>query len=317
MPVIVITGASSGIGAITAVELARRANRLVLAARNAEALKEVASECARRGGAALVQPTDVGDANAVRQLAEAAAQHFGRIDVWINNAGVGAVGPLEETPIEAHERVIRTNLLGYLHGAHAVLPYFKRQRAGVLINVNSLGGWVPAPYAAAYTASKFGLRGLSEALRGELFDWPNIHVCDVYPAFIDTPGLRHAAHYSLGRIKPLPPVYPASDVANAIVSLIRRPRESVTVGASAIVARAAYALFPRLVRDGMALLTKKTLQRTSGNVASSGNLFDSPHDEPRISGNFAWRNPAAALTVMGIGLATGIAISSAMNQRRG
>ena len=82
--------------------------------------------------------------------------------------------------------------MGYMHGAHAVLPYFKDQGYGVLINNISVGGYTPAPYAAGYTASKFGLRGFSQSLKGELYNWPHIHVCDLFPAFLDTPGIQHA-----------------------------------------------------------------------------------------------------------------------------
>ena len=175
--------------------------------------------------------TDVTDAAAVQQLAAATIERFGRIDVWINNAGVGAIGEFTATPVESHDQVIRTNLLGYIHGAHAVLPHFLRQQSGVLINTNSLGGWVPAPFAVAYSASKFGLRGFSEALRAELTPWPHIHVCDVFPAFIDTLGLRHAANYVGRAVQPIPPLYDPRAVARAMVSLARRPRSAVTVGA--------------------------------------------------------------------------------------
>src|SRR5690606_32663764 len=112
----------------------------------------------------------------------------GRIDVWVNNAGTGAVGLFEDTPIDAHDQVLRVNLMGYLHGAHAVLPHFKRQGEGVLVNLLSLGAWAPTPYAVSYTASKYGLRGYSEALRAELHDWPGIRVCDIFPSVVDTPG---------------------------------------------------------------------------------------------------------------------------------
>ncbi len=145
----------------------------------------------------LVVPTDVGVADEVERLATAAAEFgHGRIDVWINNAGIGAVGAFDETPLEAHEQVVQTDLLGYLRGAHAVLPYFKQQSAGVLINTLSVGSWVAQPYAVAYSASKFGLRGLTQALRGELVQWPGIHVCDIYPGVVDTPGFRDGGNYT-------------------------------------------------------------------------------------------------------------------------
>src|SRR5690606_11812847 len=110
--------------------------------------------------------------------------------------GVGAVGLFDETPLAAHRRVVEANLIGHMNGAHAALRHFRKRGRGTLINLISMGGWVPAPYAAAYTASKFGLRGLSESLRAEVSDLPKVHVCDVSPTFVDSPGLRHGANYT-------------------------------------------------------------------------------------------------------------------------
>ncbi len=163
--IVVIAGASSGAGRASAIELAGHGAQLVLAARREEALEEVAKECNELGGTAIVVATDTRDAEGMQALAKA-AYNFGNgvIHVWINNAGVLAAGALEEIPIAVNEAVIDTNLLGYIHGAHAVLPYFKKQGHGILINNISVGGWFPTPYMAAYCASKFGLRGFFESL---------------------------------------------------------------------------------------------------------------------------------------------------------
>jgi NAD(P)-dependent dehydrogenase (short-subunit alcohol dehydrogenase family) len=161
--------------------------------------ERVADACAELGAAAVAVRTDVTLPGEMQHLAETAAEHFGdRIDIWVNNAGVGVVGAFSEVPLKLHDQVVRTNLLGYMHGAHIALPYFLQQKAGVLINVNSLGGYVPAPFAAACSASKFGLRGFSEALRAELRPWPKIQVCDIFPGFIDTP--RSSARSELHRL---------------------------------------------------------------------------------------------------------------------
>src|SRR5690606_15909755 len=110
-----------------------------------------------------------------------------------------------------------------------VLPYFKRRRAGVLVNVVSLGAWAPTPYAVSYTASKYGLRGYSEALRAELHDWPGIRICDVFPSVIDTPGFSHAANYTGKALRPPRPLYDARTVAQAIADAVADPgRGSVT-----------------------------------------------------------------------------------------
>lgn len=309
---VVVTGASSGIGRATALTFARRGSHLVLAARNEQALEEVAAECRRLGARAVAVPTDVSDAAAVTRLAAAAADAFGgRIDTWINNAGIGTIGEFTETPVEAHAQVIRTNLLGYLYGAHAVLPYFQRQRAGVLVNVNSEGGWVPAPLAVSYTASKFGLRGFSEALRGELSGWQDIHVCDIFPAFIDTPGIRHAGNYTGRQVRPLPPLYDPFDVASAVLEVVQSPRPAVTVGRSATVARLAHFLAPGLLRWVMNRSLRSYLRRARPVPVSDGNLF-APSSHPQIYGNWqTMRMPRKPLAV-GAGVLAGVVAAIAL-----
>jgi len=271
--VIVVTGASSGAGRAIALAFARTGAQLVLAARREQTLAEVAEECEQAGSTALIVPTDVTDAAAVQNLAEAALNFGGRIDVWVNNAGVLAAGAFEETPISVHDQVIRTNLMGYLHGAHAVLPYFKDQGYGILINNISVGGYIPAPNAVGYAASKFGLRGFSQSLKGELYKWPHIHVCDVYPGFLDTPGMQHAANYTGRYIKPAPPVYDPQRVANTIVELARHPQEAVTVGGAAIFLRLSNLVAPGLTRRMAALLMDGYLKKAEPLPYTPGNVL--------------------------------------------
>ncbi|WP_238384211.1 SDR family NAD(P)-dependent oxidoreductase [Teichococcus vastitatis] len=159
---VVITGASSGIGQATAEAFAREGARLVLAARGPEALEQVAARCRELGAAVAAVPTDITDTEAVQALAERAVQFGCGIEVWVSVVGTGAVGRFHEVPMAAHEQVIRANLLGHMNDAHAVLPVFLRQERGVLININSVGGYASVPFAAAYGASKFGLRGFTE-----------------------------------------------------------------------------------------------------------------------------------------------------------
>jgi short-subunit dehydrogenase len=193
---IVITGASSGAGRAAALEFAKYRPALILAARNEESLQNVAAECVALGAAVKVVLTDVSDPKSMINLANTADSWAGRIDVWINNAGVLAAGEFDHTPMEVHTQVVQTNLLGYMNGAHAVLPFFKKQHSGILINNISIGGFLPVQYGAGYTASKFGLRGFSEALKGELAGWKEIHICDLFPAFL---AARHSARRQLHR----------------------------------------------------------------------------------------------------------------------
>jgi short-subunit dehydrogenase len=299
---IVITGASSGVGRLAALTFARRGARLALAARGEESLAEIVRECEARGARAIGVPTDVTNIEAVRRLAREAARMLGPIDVWINNAGVGAVGGYIETPIEAHWRVVETNLLGYMNGAHAVLPHFLAARCGTLINNISLGAWAPAPFAAAYAASKFGLRGFSESLRAELTGWPHIHVCDVYPSFLDTPGVRHGANYTGRVLKPAPPVYDPQRVADAMLRVALRPRRTVIVGAPARLARLAHAVAPALTGWAAARFIELYLRQASGAPVTDGNLFDATPAESSARGG--WQKQNQPLRVAAAVLAT-------------
>jgi len=287
---VVITGASSGIGRATAQAFARQRARLVLAARDRAALDEVVAQCQAQGAAALAVCTDVTSSEQMQALAaEAATFGDGRIDIWINNAGVGAVGDFEQTPLEAHEQVLQTDLLGYLRGAYVAWPYFKKQKRGILINTLSLGSWVAQPYAAAYSASKYGLRGLSEALRGELGEYRDIHVCDIYPAVMDTPGFRDGANFTGHALKPPPPVYDPHRVAEAMVSCALNPKPTTTVGSAAVLARAAHFLLPGFPQLS-GWLTRWGLNRSPASDTSSGNLFAPPSGQRRVEGG--WRKPA-------------------------
>ncbi|WP_459614232.1 SDR family oxidoreductase [Bordetella sp. 2513F-2] len=297
---VVITGASSGIGRATAERYAAEGARLVLAARGIDKLESAAQMCRRFGAQVCAVPTDVTDPAEVAALAARAAEFGnGRIDIWINNAGVGAVGPFDETPVAAHRQVVQVNLLGYLYGAHAVLPYFKRQGRGVLVNVLSLGAWAPTPYAVAYTASKYGLRGYSEALRGELHDWPDIHICDVFPSVVDTPGFAHGANYTGRQLRPPGPLYDARQVARAIHDAVARRRRAVTVGAVAGLARVANGVAPPLLRVALALAFEAYFRRAEPAPITDGTLHAPVSGEPgRIDGG--WRAGRGPLREVGL-----------------
>jgi short-subunit dehydrogenase len=282
---VVITGASSGIGRATALAFAKRGDHVVLAARDAETLAPIDKECEAEGALALAVATDVTDEQAVRTLAETAIAHFGRVDVWVNNVGVGAVGLFDETPMAAHRRVIESNLLGHMHGAHAIVPHFRERGRGVLINMISLGGWVPSPYASAYSASKFGIRGFSEALRAELSGLPRVHVCEVYPTFVDTPGMSHGANYTGRQIKPPPPMIDPRRIAQVILGLADRPRSTAYIGAPALPGILAHAIAPDWVGRIMMWITKGALARSTPTAQTPGNLFESSRGN-EVDGGF-------------------------------
>ena len=229
--VVVITGASSGIGRATALAFAEAGATVVLAARREQALRQAASECESRGAQALAVPTDVRDQAAVERLAQTAEDRFGHVDVWVNNAGVSLFGRFDESPPELWRQVIETNLFGVANGARAAVRRFRARGSGTLINVGSVNSRAPGPYASSYMASKFAVRGLSESLRDELRG-EGIDVCTVMPASIDTPFFQHAANYFGREVKPLRPVIHPGRVAAAIVRCAKRPRRELIVGLS-------------------------------------------------------------------------------------
>jgi short-subunit dehydrogenase len=230
--VIVLTGASSGFGKGVARRLAEQGAALALAARRRDLLDILASECERAGGRAIAVPTDVSRREDVERLAETAVRQFDRIDVWINNAGVGALGRFERIPLGDHEQVIHTNLLGTLYGSYLAYQQFLKQRSGVLINVASELGLYTVPYYSSYAASKHAVVGLGDSLRQEIAQngLEGIHVCTVMPTAHDTPFFDHAANYTGHVVQPPKPLNDPYDVVDAIVRLVHDPRDEEIVG---------------------------------------------------------------------------------------
>lgn len=239
---VVITGASSGFGRGVALRLAEQGYNLVLAARRNQLLDQLADEC----GNAVAVHCDVGNPHDVEKLAAVAMAKFNRIDVWINNAGVAALGAFERIPLEDHLRVMQTNLGGAIAGSHAAMREFRKLGRGTLINIASMLGRTPAPYYASYCATKYGIIGLCDALRQEVAaqDVPEIRICAVLPMAADTPFFDHAANYTGHTLQPFP-ITDAQEVVEAIVGVVETPQDEVTVGMSA----AASVIAERLARS--------------------------------------------------------------------
>lgn len=202
--VILITGASTGIGAGIATVLASRfpGIRLVVAARSVDKLENIATTCQKAGAEVCVIPTDMTQTDQVSALAERTLQTFGRIDVLINNAGYGQMGPVELIPIEAVRQQFEVNVIGATQLIQAVIPVMRQQGGGRIINISSLGGQVAFPLGGIYSASKFALEGLSDALRMEL-DPFNIKVSVVEPGPVETDFFEVANRQLHQTTKPL------------------------------------------------------------------------------------------------------------------
>jgi short-subunit dehydrogenase len=229
--VVVIVGASSGIGRASAHQFAQRGMRLVLAARNEPRLETVEQECRNLGAAeVLVVAADVCRSNDVQAMLDRALEAYGRVDVLVHAAAVMAYGTIENVPVDVFDRVVDTTIHGTANVARAVLPVMRAQDHGTFIVVSSLLASIPVPNMGAYIASKWGQLALARILQLETRDAPGVNVCTVAPGAVDTPIYRAAANF-VGRIgRPPPPVDDAEKVATAIVRLADRPRKTVSVG---------------------------------------------------------------------------------------
>lgn len=223
--VVVITGASSGIGEATARHLASQGARVVLGARRLDRLQNIAADIQSAGGSAVYQQLDVTELDQVQDIVQLALSRFGRLDVVINNAGVMPLSPLEALKIEEWNRMIDINIRGVLHGIAAGLPVMKKQGFGQFINIASIGAYAVSPTAAVYCATKYAVRAISEGLRQEA--GRDIRVTLVSPG-VTTSEL--AESISDEEAKELMKTYradalPASAIAKAIAYAIEQPAE--------------------------------------------------------------------------------------------
>ncbi|HLM59119.1 MAG TPA: SDR family oxidoreductase [Pyrinomonadaceae bacterium] len=228
--VLVITGASSGIGLVTARTAAKRGAKVVLAARNAEALSRIADEINASGGEALAVAADVSKLEDVRRVADEALRRFGGFDTWVNNAAVSIYGRVMDQPVEDHRRLFETNYWGVVHGTLIAVEHL-RMKGGALIQIGSVLSDRAIPLQGTYCASKHAVKGFTDALRMELEkDNAPVSVTTIKPSAIDTPYIRHARN--LMPVEPLnpPPVYAPETVAEAILFCAEHPRRDVYVG---------------------------------------------------------------------------------------
>ena len=313
--VVVITGGSSGIGLTTARRAAARGARVVLTSRNEEDLQDAVTDIERRGGRARYVVADVSDQQEIEEVALSTVRSLGRIDTWVNNAGVSFYGRLTDVPIEDIRRVFEVNLWGTVYGSRAAIPHLARG-GGALINLGSVLSDRAIPLQGAYCAAKHAVKGFTDALRMEVEEAGlPISVTLVKPSSIDTPYFRHARNYLAFEPRPTAPVYDPEVVAEAILRAAEHPVRDVTVGGGGRLLAAAGAAFPRLTDWYMQRTMFRAQQTARPAQRRVDNLFDVPAVEGDERGDYAGHvmrsslytraalDPARAFAAAGLGLA--------------
>lgn len=275
--VIVITGASSGIGLATALTAAEKGATVVMLARSEQTLAEIAEEIRASGGHALALTVDVGDADAVAEAVDRIVAEFGRIDTWVNNAGVSIYGSLDEIGLEDARRLFDTNFWGVVHGSLAALPHLRREN-GALINVGSEVSEAVVPLQGMYTASKHAVKGFTDALRVEVenVDRSGMSVVLIQPTAVNTPFPEHARNYMSREPKlPDPQIDPAQ-VAAAIIEAAQSGGRDIKVGSMARLNVMASRLMPR-VADRLSALQVDRQQLDEAPIRPQGTLYEAGH----------------------------------------
>lgn len=243
--VVVVTGASSGIGRATTLASSGAGDHVVLVARSRNTLEQVADEC-RAAGAASVQvvPTDVSDDDAVAACVRSVTDRHGRIDAVVHAAGVAAYGRTEDVPVEVFDAVVRTNLLGSVNVARHVVPVLRAQHRGSLVLVGSVIGHMAVPSMSSYVLSKWGVRALARQLQLENRDVAGVHVSYVSPGGVDTPIYEQAGTYDGFVGRPPPPVASPEKVARIVLRRLDHPRKRTQVNVSNHVMQAGFSALP-------------------------------------------------------------------------
>lgn len=286
--VVVVVGASSGIGRETALRFAKRGAKVVVSARSEPGLRSLVAEIRRAGGKATAIAADVTDFEQVEAVAARAVQEYGRIDTWIHLASAAIWGTFEQTTPAEFKRIVDVNLIGQAYGASAALPHLRREGRGALIHISSVEAKLSLPLQSAYTASKHGMVGLLEALRLELqHEGTPISVTNVMPSSINTPFFDKARTKLGVKPRPLPPMYQPHIVSDAILYAAEHPIRDIVVGGAGKVGIVAQRVSPRLT-DAFLRLVAFRLQRTHAPKSEDAphNLFEPLEGYDQVEGDF-------------------------------
>lgn len=284
--VIVLCGASSGIGRGAAIALAGRGAKLVLMARRQDVLVDLVVKLREKGAEAIAVAGDISREGDVASVAQAAIEEFGRIDIWINDVGIGALGLFWQVPAADQARVIDVNLRGLMYGAHFALSQFVLQGRGTLINVGSIDSEVPLAYQTTYAATKAAVLSLGRSLNEELrlcgLDG-SIKVSTLMPWAVDTPWWTHAANYT-GHAPRMAAMDDPALVVDALLQACRDPQDEIAVGPKARIADWLHHVFPGVVEGMSAKLAHREVQKGAPLPGSPGSIHNPSGVAPAVDG---------------------------------
>jgi NAD(P)-dependent dehydrogenase (short-subunit alcohol dehydrogenase family) len=286
--VVVIFGASSGIGRLAALEFAGCGAKVVVSARSEEGLKSLVEEIEAGDGQAFYVVADAADFNQVKSVADKAVERYGRIDTWIHSAAAFIFGTVEKTEPEEYKRLIEVNLLGQIYGAKAALPYLK-EKGGALIHLTSVEARRTAPFQSAYGASKHGINGFLQVLRVELaHDRVPVSVTEVLPAAINTPIYDKGRNKMPFKPRPVPPIYHPQIVVDAILYAAENPIAEIVAGAAGLGVELAEKISPRLAdffSGTIGYVGQTSDEKSDGDFA--GSLFEPISGFDTVEGSFS------------------------------
>ncbi|MEO3432836.1 SDR family NAD(P)-dependent oxidoreductase [Inquilinus sp. CAU 1745] len=289
--VIVVLGASSGFGRGAALKLGRAGAKVVLAARRDNLLSEIENDIRAAGGEAVAAHCDISDAKEVNAVARTAVERYGRIDVWINNVGVGALGLFWDIPVEDQARVIDVNFKGLMFGAHAALLQFRKQGHGVLVNTGSIDSEVPLAYQTTYAATKAAVLSMSRSLNEELRlggENDSIKVATIMPWAVDTPWWSHAANYT-GHQPRMAAMDDPEIVVDAIVKACTDPKEEMPVGAKAHSSNISHHVFPDLTERMSATIADREVKKAGSLPPTTGSIYEPMQEGSGVGGGIRRR----------------------------